>query len=231
MKSHVSCFPALLLLGQPRRSRLRPDLDLGGDPDRPFRAVLGGSSASSMTISPQYGNWIERPNYGWGVDPARRLPANWRPYEDGALGLDRSGVDLGHRRALRLGDLPLRPVVPGRRVGWTWVPRRASGRPSLVILAGRGGLRRLGSPAPLGQPQRRLLRHPLRLALWQDAYIFVPERYFLAPRLTTYIVSRDRVGTFFRNTRNYSNYRYSGDRIYSQGVPIDRIQRAVGRCR
>ena len=57
-----------------------------------------------------YGNWVERPSYGWVVDAARGR-RELAPLRGRALGLDRPGVDLDLGRALRLGDLSLWTLV------------------------------------------------------------------------------------------------------------------------
>ena len=74
------------------------------------------------------------------------MSASWRPYQAGHWVWSDRGLDLADRRALRLGDLPLRPLVPGRdAVGPRYRQRLGSG---LGLLAGRPELRRLGSATP-----------------------------------------------------------------------------------
>lgn len=57
----------------------------------------------------------------------------------------------------------------------------------------------------------------------------MPERNFLSVSISAYIVPQVRVSSFFGRTRNYTNYRNDGGRIYNQGLPIEQIQRVVGR--
>ncbi|HTG31711.1 MAG TPA: DUF6600 domain-containing protein [Thermoanaerobaculia bacterium] len=193
---------------------------------------IGPSGQSSVDLGffyddlAQYGNWIERPNYGWAWTP-RDVSADWRPYEDGHWVNSDQGWTWITDEPYGWATYHYGRWYEDPEIGWSWVPGE-QWAPSWVSWQ-EGGDYIGWAPLPPSVSLSVGFNGILSVSLAQDAYIFVPERYFLAPRLTTYIVPRARVGTFFRNTRNYSNYRYSGDRIYNQGVPIDRIQRAVGR--
>jgi hypothetical protein len=67
------------------------------------------------------------------------------------------------------------------------------------------------------------------VTLAPETYVFVPERYFLAPSFTSYIVPRERCVDVYRRTHNFTHYRHSGDRVYNDGVPVEQVQRFVGR--
>jgi hypothetical protein len=174
----------------------------------------------------QYGNWIERPSYGWAWTP-RDVSADWRPYEDGHWVWTDQGWTWVTDEPYGWATYHYGRWYEDPEIGWTWVPGE-QWAPSWVSWQ-EGGDYVGWAPLPPSVSLSAGFNGALSVSLSQDAYIFVPERNFLDLRLTSYIVPRERVGTFFRNTRNYSNYRYSGNRIYNQGVPIDRIQRAVGR--
>jgi hypothetical protein len=193
---------------------------------------VGPSGQSSVDLGffyddlAQYGNWIERPNYGWAWTP-RDVSSSWRPYEDGHWVWTDQGWTWVTDEPYGWATYHYGRWYEDPEIGWTWVPGE-QWAPSWVSWQ-EGGDYVGWAPLPPSVSVSAGFNGILSVSLSQDAYIFVPERNFLETRLSTYIVPRERVGTFFRNTRNYSNYRYSGNRIYSQGVPIDRIQRAVGR--
>jgi len=224
MKITRTALPALLLLGSLAGAGFAQTSISAG-------IHVGPSGQSSVDLGffyddlAQYGNWIERPNYGWAWTP-RDVSADWRPYEDGHWVWTDQGWTWITDEPYGWATYHYGRWYDDPEIGWTWVPGE-QWAPSWVSWQ-EGGDYVGWAPLPPSVSVSVGFSGILSVSLSQDAYIFVPERYFLAPRLTTYIVSRDRVGTFFRNTRNYSNYRYSGDRIYNQGVPIDRIQRAVG---
>src|SRR5262249_48307522 len=60
-------------------------------------------------------------------------------------------------------------------------------------------------------------------------FVFVPEGRFLAPRVVNYIAPFDRVNAIYPRTRTFNNYRFANNRVFNAGVPVDRIQRAIGR--
>ena len=144
------------------------------------------------------------------------------------LGVVRPGVDLGHRRALRLGDLSLRPLeYDDPEIGWSWVPGN-EWAPSWVSF--QEGSDYIGwAPLPPSVNINVGFNGLVDVSIAPEDYVFVQERYFLAPRLNTYFVPRERVVNIYHETRNLSNYRYSGDRVYNNGVSVDRIQQVVGR--
>jgi hypothetical protein len=193
---------------------------------------VGPSGQSSVDLGffyddlAQYGNWIERPNYGWAWTP-RDVSTDWRPYEDGHWVWTDQGWTWVTDEPYGWATYHYGRWYQDPEVGWSWVPGE-QWAPSWVSWQ-EGGDYVGWAPLPPSVTLSAGFNGALSVSLSQDAYIFVPERNFLDTRLSTYIVPRERVGTFFRNTRNYSNYRYSGNQVYNQGVPIDRIQRAVGR--
>jgi hypothetical protein len=67
------------------------------------------------------------------------------------------------------------------------------------------------------------------IAIAPEAYLFVPERQFRAPRLDSYYVRRGGERNIFRQTRNVTNYRTVDRRIFNQGLPVERVQQVIGR--
>ena len=171
-----------------------------------------------------YGNWIERPSYGWVWTP-RSISTGWRPYQAGHW----VWTDLGWTW---VSDEPYGWATYhyGRwyadpELGWVWVPGDQWG-PAWV--SWQEGTDYIGW-APLPPSVTVSYGGVLSVSLAPAAYVFVPERYFLAPRITTYVVPQDRVVSVYRETRNITVYRQVNNYVYNTGVPVDRIQRVVGR--
>jgi hypothetical protein len=191
---------------------------------------LGSSGRASVDLGffydnlASYGNWIERPSYGWVWTP-NQVSSNWRPYQDGHWVWTDEGWTWISEEPYGWATYHYGRWYEDPEIGWSWVPGDewapawvdwqegdnyvgwAPLPPSYDINAGYGGGYRL---AP-------------------EAYVFVPERNFLSVSIGAYIVPQVQVVSFFGRTRNYTSYRHNGDRVYNQGVPIDRIQRVVGR--
>jgi hypothetical protein len=110
-------------------------------------------------------------------------------------------------------------------IGWSWVPGD-EWAPSWVSWQEGGDY--IGW-APLPPSVNVSFGGVLSVSLSPETYVFVPERYFLAPRIDTYIVPRERVVNVYRETRNITVYRQVNNYVYNAGVSVDRIQRVVGR--
>ncbi len=134
-------------------------------------------------LSP-YGDWVRHPNYGWAWFP-RNVHAGWRPYTDGRWVMQRLRLDLGLLRAVRLGDLPLRPLGAGPALRLDLGPRHDLG-PGLGLLAARQRLRRLGAAAARRSASRSASASGSAASTSASAsgpthYTFVDERRFLDP--------------------------------------------------
>ena len=162
-----------------------------------------------------YGYWVDRPEYGWAWVPRDVAPA-WRPYTDGHWAL----TDMGWTwisdepfgwATYHYGNWYSDPVY-----GWSWVPgnewapARVSWRESNDFIGW----------APLPPP---------RIDLLPASYVFVPARSFLAPDLVTYAVPVVESVRFFPRTRTVTTYRFVNRRFVNFGLPVDRVQRLVGR--
>src|SRR6185295_14612977 len=173
-----------------------------------------------------YGNWVETSRYGWVWTPSA-VAVDWRPYEDGHW----VWTDQGW---LWVSDEPFGWATYhyGRwydddDLGWSWVPGYewapswtswqegddyvgwAPLPPSIAVSSGFIGSR-------------------LSVAIGPSAYVFVPERNFLAPSLGTYVVPAPRVLPIFHRTRNITAYRFSGGRVFCDGVAVERVGRFHG---
>ena len=173
-----------------------------------------------------YGNWIERPSYGWVWTP-RSVAASWQPYQSGHWVWTDQGWTWVTTEPYGWATYHYGRWYDDPEIGWSWVPGN-EWAPSWVSF--QEGSDYIGwAPLPPSVNISLGFNGLVNVSIAPSAYVFVQERYFLAPSLGSYYVPRDRVDVVYRQTRNFSNYRYSGDRVYNQGVPVDRIQQVVGR--
>ncbi|HEY3568822.1 MAG TPA: DUF6600 domain-containing protein [Thermoanaerobaculia bacterium] len=182
-----------------------------------------------------YGNWIQRPNYGWVWTPAD-VSTSWRPYEDGHWVWTDQGWTWITDEPYGWATYHYGRWYQDPEIGWAWVPGDEWG-PSWV--SWQEGDNYVGwAPLPPGVDISASYDSgygynggygSYDYGIGPDAYVFVPEQYFLAPSIATYVVPQIRVSAFWGRTHNYTHYRREGGRIYNQGVPVDRIQRVIGR--
>jgi hypothetical protein len=176
-----------------------------------------------------YGNWIQRPSYGWVWAP-REVSSHWRPYQDGHWVWTDDGWTWITDEPYGWATYHYGRWYDDPEIGWSWVPGQdwapawvswqegssyigwAALPPGVNYSASYGG--GYGSYA---------------YGIAPTTYVFVEERNFLAPRIVQYVVPETRVVTVFRDTRNITSYRSVNNRIFNQGVQVDRIQRVVGR--
>jgi hypothetical protein len=170
-----------------------------------------------------YGNWIERPSYGWVWTP-RAVASSWRPYQNGHWVATDDGWVWVTDEPYGWATYHYGRWYEDPELGWSWVPGDTWG-PSWVSF--QEGNDYVGwAPLPPGvNVSVGFSGGGYAYGIAPAAYLFVPERDFLAPRLGGYYVSRDRIDPIFRQTRNFTNYRFQGGRVFNQGVPIDRFQR------
>ncbi len=191
---------------------------------------IGPSGRASVDIGyfyddlASYGNWIQRPSYGWVWTP-RSVSTSWQPYQDGHWVWTDQGWTWVTDEPYGWATYHYGRWYDDPEIGWSWVPG-SDWAPAWVSFQEGGDY--VGW-APLPPSVSISYGGVLAVSLAPEAYVFVPERDFLAPRLTTYIVPRERVGNVYRETRNITVYRQVNNYVYNAGVPVDRIQQAVGR--
>ena len=217
---------------------------------------IGSSGRASVDLGffydnlSSYGNWIERPSYGWVWTPSQ-VSSSWRPYQDGHWVWTDQGWTWISEEPYGWATYHYGRWYDDPEIGWSWVPGDewapawvdwqagddyvgwAPLPPSYDINSGY----RNGYDSGYGGGYNGGYRDGYGGGYSYDAgyrpapesYIFVPERNFLSLSISSYIVPQVRVVSFFSRTRNYTNYRHDGGRIYNQGIPVDRIQRVVGR--
>jgi hypothetical protein len=171
------------------------------------------------------GNWVQSPSYGWVWSP-RSVGSDWRPYQDGNWVWSDQGWTWVSNEPYGWATYHYGRWYDDPEFGWAWVPGN-DWAPAWVSWQ-EGGDYIGWAPLPPSVNISVGFSGALSVSLGYDAYLFVPERQFLAPRLTGYYLSRDRVPVIYRQTRNITNYRYTDNRVYNTGVAVDRIQRATG---
>jgi uncharacterized protein DUF6600 len=176
-----------------------------------------------------YGNWIQRPSYGWVWTP-RAVSTSWRPYQDGHWVWTDDGWVWISDEPYGWATYHYGRWYDDPEIGWSWVPGDQWG-PAWV--SWQEGADYVGwAPLPPGVSVSVGLGGGYggyAYGIAPEDYLFVPERDFLSPRIATYVVPQARIGGFWGRTRNYTNYRFNGGRVFNQGVPVDRIQRFAGR--
>ncbi|HEY2293702.1 MAG TPA: DUF6600 domain-containing protein [Thermoanaerobaculia bacterium] len=171
-----------------------------------------------------YGNWIQRPSYGWVWAP-RAVSAGWQPYRDGHWIWTDQGWTWVTDEPYGWATYHYGRWYADPEIGWAWVPGD-EWAPSWVSWQEGGDY--IGW-APLPPSVTVSFGGVVAVTLAPETYVFVPERYFLAPSFTSYIVPRERCVDVYRRTHNFTHYRHSGDRVYNDGVPVEQVQRFVGR--
>jgi len=176
-----------------------------------------------------YGNWIERPSYGWVWTPTV-VSTIWRPYEYGHWVWTDEGWVWVTDEPYGWATYHYGRWYDDPEIGWAWVPGDEWG-PAWV--SWQAGADYVGwAPLPPGVSVSVGLGGGYggyAYGIAPEDYLFVPERDFLSPRIATYVVPQARIGNFWGQTRNYTNYRFNGGRVFNQGVPVDQIQRFAGR--
>jgi uncharacterized protein DUF6600 len=171
-----------------------------------------------------YGNWVERPNYGWAWRP-HSVASSWRPYQAGHWVWTDDGWTWISDEPYGWATYHYGRWYDDPDYGWEWIPGN-EWAPAWVAWQESNDY--LGwAPLPPSVDFRPGIE--LSVSLGPDAYVFVPERQFLAPRLNAYFVPRADCERIYRSGRNITRYNVVGNRVFNQGVQVDRLQRVVGR--
>ncbi|MFY9821023.1 MAG: DUF6600 domain-containing protein [Thermoanaerobaculia bacterium] len=171
-----------------------------------------------------YGNWVERPNYGWAWRP-HAVASSWRPYQAGHWVWTDEGWAWISDEPYGWATYHYGRWYDDPDYGWEWIPGD-EWAPAWV--AWQEGDDYIGwAPLPPSVDYRPGVE--LSVSLGPEAYVFVQERQFLAPRLANYFVPRADCVRIYHSTRNITRYNVVGNRVFNQGVQVDRLQRVVGR--
>jgi len=171
-----------------------------------------------------YGNWVERPNYGWAWRP-RAVARSWRPYQAGHWVWTDEGWTWISDEPYGWATYHYGRWYFDPDFGWEWIP---GDQWAPAWVAWQEGADYVGwAPLPPTVDFRPGIE--LSVSLAPELYVFVPERQFLAPRLSGYFVPRADCVRVFQSTRNITRYNVVNDRVFNQGVAVDRLQQVVGR--
>jgi hypothetical protein len=246
MKTTRNALFALLLLAAGTVTAAQAQVSIGAG------VHIGPSGRAAVDLGffydnlAPYGNWIQRPNYGWVWAPTAVSTA-WRPYENGHWVWTDQGWTWITDEPYGWATYHYGRWYQDPQIGWAWVPGNDWG-PAWV--SWQEGANYVGwAPLPPGVDISASYNSgygynggygggygyngggygSYDYGIGPDAYVFVPERNFLSLSIGSYIVPQVQVRGFWGQTHNYTSYRREGDRFFNQGVPVDRIQRVVGR--
>jgi hypothetical protein len=178
-------------------------------------------------LSP-YGNWIERPSYGWVWTPTA-VSTSWRPYEDGRWVWTDDGWVWVTDEPYGWATYHYGRWYDDPEIGWAWVPGDEWGSSWVSWQAGADYVGWAPLPPGVNVSVGVGGYGGYAYGIAPENYLFVPGRDFLAPQVATYVVPPTRVRNFWGQTRNFTNYRFNGGRAFNQGIPVDQVQRFVGR--
>lgn len=179
-----------------------------------------------------YGDWILIEPYGWVWTPWG-TPSGWRPYTVGRWVYTAHGWTW-------VSEWPWgwAPFHYGRWTwhphwGWLWIPGRVWAPAWVVWRYGPGWVG--WAPLPPGVEWRVgvglwLGDVDLDLAIGSHWWVFVAERDFLEPRPLRRAVPMIRNPELLRQTRDVTRYEELADRVAVRGVPVEEIERSVGRA-
>jgi hypothetical protein len=174
-----------------------------------------------------YGNWVQRPSYGWVWRP-QAVTSSWRPYQRGHWVQTEDGWTWISSEPYGWATYHYGRWYLDPEYGWEWVPGN-EWAPAWVSWQEGGDYVGWAPLPPSVEFRGGFGGVDFAAAITPESYLFVPEREFLAPSLDSYYVPRGRQVDIYRQTRNITNYQVVDNRIINQGLPVDRVQRVIGR--
>ena len=181
-------------------------------------------------LSP-YGDWVLTRDYGWAWFP-RNVSPSWRPYREGRWVDSEYGWTWVSYEPYGWATYHYGRWAPDPRFGWLWIPGTTWGPAWVSWQHGNGYLGWAPLPPSVGFEVGVGIRFggiSLSFGIQPDSYSFVPERSFLEPRLSGYVIPTARNVTIIHNTTNITNYTYVDNRVINRGVDRQRIERLTGR--
>jgi len=168
-----------------------------------------------------YGHWVQRPTYGWVFIPT--VATGWRPYLQGHWVWTDDGWVWVSDEPFGWATYHYGRWYDDATYGWEWVPGDEWG-PAWVDWQASSDY--IGwAPLPPSYDWGR----PARYNLAADNYVFVPDRFFMAARVSSYAVPVWESARIYPTTRDYTNYRAFNGTVFNQGVPVTVVQQAIGR--
>jgi hypothetical protein len=186
---------------------------------RPARADVSFDFAYSNLSN--HGTWLVSAQYGHVWQPSV-YNQDWNPYYDGHWVY----TDMGWTWVSDYdwGAIPYHygTWIADPRVGWVWIPGSVWA-PSWVVF--RTGPDYIGwAPVPPG------FSVGMTIELGgPSSFVFVSSRDFLAPRVRTQVVPRDRVSVILSNTTVVNHIVVENNVVINRGPDVTVVERATGR--
>ncbi len=178
-----------------------------------------------------YGDWVERPTYGWVWVP-RDLRPGWRPYLYGHWIYTDAGWAWDDEEPWGWAAFHYGRWYLDATYGWEWVPGTVWAPAWVAWSMGDGYIGWAALPPSVGWRAGiglELGGIDLSVGLSPFAYCFVAERDFLVPRVADVVLPPARNVTLVRVTRNVTNYTVAGNRVINRGVPVSHLEQVTGR--
>jgi hypothetical protein len=176
-----------------------------------------------------FGTWMVLPEYGWVWSP-HGVPPKWRPYTVGRWVYTEYGWTWVSDWAWGWAPFHYGRWVWVTSYGWVWIPGTVWG-PAWVVWRYAPGW--VGwAPLP---PQVVVSSHmalgdsDMAVSLEPSWFCFVKERHFLAPTLMSYLVPQARNRSLIQRTQNVTHNTVPLEHMGNQSIPVERIERALGR--
>lgn len=186
---------------------------------RPARADVSFDLAYSSLS--HHGTWLVSAQYGHVWQPSVYNP-DWNPYYDGHWVY----TDMGWAWVsdYEWGAIPYHygTWVADPRAGWVWIPGNVWA-PAWVVF--RTGPDYIGwAPVPPGFSVGVSIEFG-----GPSSFVFVSSHDFLAPRVRTLIVPRNRVDVIINNTTVVNNIVVQNNVVINRGPDVMVVERATGR--
>jgi hypothetical protein len=224
----VACAaaPACVTTYNPTYSQ--PPVAVADDP-QPAAPAAYESEPFYADLAP-YGDWVWVEGPGWVWSPSN-VQAGWRPYEQGHWVLTDSGWTWDSDENVgwvvyhygRWNDDPYR--------GWVWVPGTEWGPAWVAWHEGGGWVGWAPLPYQVSWQAGVGLNWGgvnINVALGASSWHFVEARNMVDVGLYNHYAPINRNVTLIQNTTNITNYTYVNNHIVNNGVPPQKIGRAVG---
>jgi uncharacterized protein DUF6600 len=220
--TRIMLLAASLLGALPMMGSAQPSISAG--------LHIGPSGRANVDIGffyddlASYGNWIQRPRYGWVWTP-RVATRSWRPYENGHWVWTDLGWTWVSNESFGWATYHYGRWYDDPDYGWEWVPGN-QWAPAWVDWHASNDY--VGwAPLPPSYDYRPGVTVNVDLA--PEDFVFVPQARFLDTRLVNYAVPSWQCGQIYRGTRSYTRYQNFNNQVFNAGFPVDRVQQWTGR--
>jgi hypothetical protein len=191
----------------------------------------GGFDLFYNNLSP-YGQWVNRPSYGYVWVP-RRVGASWRPYTQGHWVYTDYGWTWMSSEPWGWATYHYGRWNRDPDYGWAWVPGTDWGPAWVSFQQGDGYVGWAPLPPTVGWDASVGLAFGGGFGVGVDIgpswYSFCPERAFLSANVFGAIVPWDRNVTIIRNTTNITNFNTVNGQPFNRSLAVDQVQRMTGR--